>query len=524
MEDRVYDLDCLDGHQFEAAIVELFRRLGYSTERGKLTNDEGRDIVARKDGATIVVECKHQKANVGRPVVQKLHSAADTFGRQQATIATGIIVTTGGFSPEAVQYIHQNALRIELWDYAKLVERGREARVFFAAQRHGTRFYFQIAGRTDEELRSQFWARHLSGLKSNPRPVPGCVQIESTLQEIVPATIVDYRVDKPFTTQAGTVYWAREAWRRFFPIAGRSIGSVEEEYWRASQITVLDSQTVGGRPLASYFGTSPNSFGSALAGEVAQRLSRVVRYAGRNHQSYTKYCEVSAADVEVTARQVLLLRHAVGIRTGPQRYSIGIADDRTRPWAVSTAQGFADGAEGLVYGDGIICNDCGLIAPARGTLSGSWCDGCQRTLCRRHNWLWPGKGLGWIPLINCIGKGRRLCSDCYKRTDPATDLLDDSRPFLRNLLLMALLGLIPGLSFMIGKRPILGAAFFAITSLVLVLSIVVLDDPGASAGIPLAGVLTCCLASIFSSLNWAARLRLHGKNTDQLSDYRAIWE
>jgi hypothetical protein len=224
------------------------------------------------------------------------------------------------------------------------------------------------------------------------------------------------------------------------------------------------------------------------------------------------------------AKQALLVRHTVGFRIGPQQYSIGIADDRARSWTVSSAKGFTDGAEGFVNGNGIICNDCGLIAPASGALSGAPCDGCRRTLCRRHNWLWPSKGFGWIQPINCVGKSRRLCSTCYGSTHAAADLLDDSHPFLQSLLTMGILGLIPGLPFIVGKRLILGATFLTVFAVALLAPLAFLDDPGAGPAMAVAGVLTCCLASMLSCLNWAARLRLHAKNTDELRGYRAIWE
>lgn len=304
MEDRVYDLDRLDGHEFEAAVVELFQRLGYSTERGKLSNDEGRDIVLRTADAVIVVECKHQRASVGRPVVQKLHSAIQTFGARE-----GIIVTTGGFSSGATEYVRQNRLQIQLWDFARLAERGKQARVFFAAERHGTKFFFHVPGRSDRELREHLWARHISSLKSSPRPVTQSVQVQNTEQQVLPVIVVDYRVDKPFRTQAGLIYYAQESGRRFFPVSGQSVSPFEEEYWRNSRITMLTAPIVDGKPPASYFGRSLKDVGAGVATEVAHRLSRVARYAGRNNQAYSKYCQVGAGDVEVTTRQVFLLRH-----------------------------------------------------------------------------------------------------------------------------------------------------------------------------------------------------------------------
>ncbi len=48
MEEIVYELDTLGGHDFEVVMLELFHCIGYQTERGKLSNDEGRDIILRR--------------------------------------------------------------------------------------------------------------------------------------------------------------------------------------------------------------------------------------------------------------------------------------------------------------------------------------------------------------------------------------------------------------------------------------------------------------------------------------------
>jgi len=76
-------LDDLSGFEFEDVIEDVFRNLGYENVRqADRTADEGRDVLMEEvvDGTrrAIIVECKHT-GTVGRPVVQKLHSAIATF-------------------------------------------------------------------------------------------------------------------------------------------------------------------------------------------------------------------------------------------------------------------------------------------------------------------------------------------------------------------------------------------------------------------------------------------------------------
>ena len=76
-------LDELSGFEFEDVMADVFRNLGYENVRqASKTADEGRDLLMEEvvDGRRrgVVVECKHT-GTVGRPVVQKLHSAIATY-------------------------------------------------------------------------------------------------------------------------------------------------------------------------------------------------------------------------------------------------------------------------------------------------------------------------------------------------------------------------------------------------------------------------------------------------------------
>src|SRR5574338_238457 len=100
-QETVY-LDTIDGFEFENLCTKIFDRLAWGKiEHIGLTKDGGRDIMIHlPDGGSIVVECKHQpNTSIGRPIVQKLHSAVISSGAVK-----GIIVTTGKFSPDAIEH------------------------------------------------------------------------------------------------------------------------------------------------------------------------------------------------------------------------------------------------------------------------------------------------------------------------------------------------------------------------------------------------------------------------------------
>lgn len=98
------DLYELDGDGFEKLCAEIFRRhCDADVEVTPYANDKGKDIIIRKDGSTIFVECKLWWTNsIGRPVVQKLDSAVHHEGAD-----LGVIVTTSSFTRQAIAYAQE---------------------------------------------------------------------------------------------------------------------------------------------------------------------------------------------------------------------------------------------------------------------------------------------------------------------------------------------------------------------------------------------------------------------------------
>jgi restriction endonuclease Mrr len=102
-------LDDLSGFEFEDLMEDVFRKLGYENVRqAERTADEGRDVLMEEvvDGTrrAIIIECKHTGV-VGRPVVQKLHSAIATFDFDGPK--RGMVATTGRFTGSAREYVER---------------------------------------------------------------------------------------------------------------------------------------------------------------------------------------------------------------------------------------------------------------------------------------------------------------------------------------------------------------------------------------------------------------------------------
>jgi restriction system protein len=103
--------------QFELLIGEIFRRQGYTVELSAAVNaEDGIDLVLRRDGETIPVQCKHWKmAHVTERELREFYGAMATSGAPR-----GILVTTGDFGPAAKAFAAGKG--IELLDGSALTQ------------------------------------------------------------------------------------------------------------------------------------------------------------------------------------------------------------------------------------------------------------------------------------------------------------------------------------------------------------------------------------------------------------------
>ena len=499
MDDLVYDLDDLDGHGFEAAMAALLERQGYAVERGKLTNDEGRDLILRRAHDVVVVECKHQQQAVGRPVVQKLHSAAATY--PGATRA--LLITTGSFSGGAVAYAQR--VKVELWDFPRLAEEARRARVFLTRAGEEPPLVFWVEPRPRERFRDDVWRRWFAGLRSAPRALANVVVFQGPQEEVIPAIVVDYSLDKPFATKAGTVYTAREHGRRIFA-EGHRLTEAECSFWLGSDLRRASVNEVSGA-MSSLAGVRHEAIRARVATEVASRLSRVVSYAGRNGQVYQRRCEISPSDVTTMARQVLLFRKSMAVRIGPRAYTIVVPDDCSRDLFASALRGFDDDGAALLSGGGIICNDCASIGPGVGAHHGENCRRCGRTLCASHVWRYPS------------GLFRRelLCSGCYGAAASTAAMPCRASRRCSSYSVAVAAGLLPGLAWMITGQFLVGSA-------VTLLFAGMIGVGMFSLRLAIALAAVSVVASEVVAHLRVRRVRFHLRNLDELTRYQRRWE
>ena len=95
--------------EFELTIQRLFNKLGYEARTTPYVNDEGKDIIAKKDGRTTFIECKQYCTDnkVSRPFLQKLFGAM-----AEHKVDDGMLITTSDFSKPAIEYAERVGIKL----------------------------------------------------------------------------------------------------------------------------------------------------------------------------------------------------------------------------------------------------------------------------------------------------------------------------------------------------------------------------------------------------------------------------
>ena len=304
-------LDGLSGFEFEEVMVEVFRGLGYERVRqAARTADEGRDVLMEEvhEGTrrAIVVECKHT-ATVGRPVVQKLHSAVATYPYEGPT--RGMVATTGRFTGPAEEY----ASRLRATDDPNPVELldGEDLRAL--ADRIGLDLYngrVEIlceellhpatpTGAIEGPLEAAFEAVEHIELADRPAP-------ESTLT-LRPVVAVSAATDAVFETSVGVIHRITDR-SQLLVSADRGGPALAERPVATLVAQNLDATvTVGESPLEARvgaverrrFGQTRSAYAEWIVDQLREYHTTTVSYTGDNNVTYEKTCEPSPSDIAI---------------------------------------------------------------------------------------------------------------------------------------------------------------------------------------------------------------------------------
>jgi len=322
-------LDDLSGFEFEDVMEDVFRNLGYENVRqAERTADEGRDILMEEvvDGTRrgIVVECKHT-GTVGRPVVQKLHSAIATFEFDGPK--RGMVVTTGRFTNPAIEYAQRlqrndDPYPIELIDGEDLRE---------IADEIGLDLYNgRIEILCDETLRPYDPAtsvtapvkeafQNIDNIEPSKLPAP---YSKVTFRPVVAVTADTNAV---FETSVGVVHQINER-SRFVVHADRghpqaASGDVSNLVLENLHATVdLDTdqfESLFDAVDDRRFGQTQTEYKDWAVDRLKDHHTTTVSYTGGNNVTYTKTCEPNRSDISVQSIEAVYLpqvRHTTDLQ------------------------------------------------------------------------------------------------------------------------------------------------------------------------------------------------------------------
>lgn len=402
-------LETLDGDQFEKFCKRIFERLGY----GRVTNiryvgDKGRDLLIESSKGLIVVECKHQpRSSVGRPVVQKLHSAVVSSEAER-----GIIVTTGKFSKAAINHATELRPPIELVDINKLTDMATRAGIDLAYEgRKRIVWSYSIQDIGTLELRVGMFLDDL--YVSYPNRPSEIVSLSVSLITLIPTYEIRYNVDSIFKTTVGVVHHETK-WDGRILISGDNGSLIRDQiqgYMSRAPMSEFLSLGVSEVPrrVVKY------SLGSVMLKEYAtnhiiQRHTRTVSYYGRNNIRYSKTCVPRQRDVELVSINQVYLPIFIGkVTLFRTTYPVEFVDnDAGRPLLTKSSLAVCSVCRRQVTGGKpYLCNDCGAVSHPKRVFSshGFRCKDCGKTICRDCT-LWVRRFLFFK---------RYICQDCAEK-------------------------------------------------------------------------------------------------------------
>lgn len=306
-------LDELSGYEFEDIIEDVFRNLGYENVRqSQRTGDEGRDILMEEtvngQRQAVIVECKHT-GSVGRPVVQKLHSAVATYDYDGPK--RGMVVTTGRFTNPAEEYAeslrkNSDPHQIELIDGTDLRE---------IADEIGLDLYNgRIEILCDQTLRPYDPAQGVAGpVREAFRDVEN-IQLQDlpeidTYASFLPFLRVRARVDATFETSVGVIHSIDEqedlvirAERGGPHIPRSDVQNLLVSNFRQSIEFDEDKfEAKFSDVTVKRFGQTETEYKDWVVNRLRQTHTTTVEYTGDNNVDYSKECEPNLSDLSVQA-------------------------------------------------------------------------------------------------------------------------------------------------------------------------------------------------------------------------------
>jgi restriction system protein len=380
-------LDSLDGFGFEALCQRIFEKSGWGqVERIGMTGDAGRDLIIHSSNKEkIIVECKHQpKTSIGRPVVQKLHSAIISSHTNQ-----GIIITTGKFSKQAIEYAKDlsDGTSIQLFDMYKLTELAQKGGIEITNTGEDLRlFTFPLS---DEKKLKESILSKLLKVQCHPAKISESLELisESTSLLATYEAIIDLNQD--FITSAGLIHEIRINSKNyhFDGTEGYPLNTYVYEFLPTYNSTILFNESKIDESIKiSKFSLDRTTLVDKIHDSVIHDQTTTVSYRGKNNVTYNKTCKPTKKNIRINdINQILVPEYKFQLKVFGKSYSCTIMETKNRFNFKSIDLFTCKICHQQIFQDNfLLCNSCGnmchstKIKPSHSYL----CEICNKTLCQ----------------------------------------------------------------------------------------------------------------------------------------------
>ena len=399
-------LDTMDGFGFEQACERIFSKAGW----GKVTRlggvaDGGRDlIIETPNGEKIIVECKFYAGTVGRPIVQKLHSAVITSHADR-----GIVITTGRFSPAAVK--HAKSLTadhhpMELYDMHKLVELAHEAGIELKSGQSNTIYSYKVF--EPDDIRRMV----LESIKvqSHPKQVSDIITVSKTRVSMRAMYLISASIHQTFKTSVGVIHEIsiNDDISMFEGQHGLMDALFDVSFFGKPTMTMSElPQTLEYEKTG--FEMDSTTLKNAAIDQLMDKHSTEVRYSGnKNSRVYEKLCVPNRRNIHLDdIKQVYVPSYEITLAAGDNRHSCELLVNRQKKKIIQR-QTWNKCKECESEKNLLLCNECGKIVHCSMFRShGFKCRKCEKTICLEC--VWSSR---WLLFFM-----NRFCSDCKTEKD-----------------------------------------------------------------------------------------------------------
>lgn len=347
------------GLQFEGVCCEILAGCAFSAQKIGGARDGGRDIIVRHGRNRIVVECKHQSNPVGRPVVQKLHSAVMT-----ENAAGGVVISTGGFSPQAMGHERVGRYTNDPINAIKSIRGGEillidKEDLRLMAKAAGIRLHEGIDPST-EDVDTASVEKKFNGLRSHPTSIHDLMTLRVAGSYVDTCWLAKFEIEQSFYKSGRLRHKMRKKGECMCGPDGSILeGKFASAVKKGGDATPKSSSTTAARRNVVEYAKA--------------KFTKAVRYKGGNGATYTMMCKPGAANIHVRFEAVGIKRTSLVIKLLRTTYKWDLPD-----WGRKIECRICNNAS-VALKPLLLCNNCGKTAHERSC--GGKCHACSKTIC-----------------------------------------------------------------------------------------------------------------------------------------------